>query len=253
MTPDQGSVARAHVRVAARTSARPSTSDAFRTVYTFRMSIRRGLQVRARAGHERTQRRLVAARLKRSRHEIHPTARIAPGVAFRVPKATVGARTGIGGGTVFKGAGNVAIGAYSSLSERVVVITSDHRVDRANVLLSLHSDLGWSPAVGNVADVMVGSAVFVGDRVSLLPGVGVGHGAVCATGSVLTRNVPPFAIVAGVPARTLRMRFPPAVIDVLLEIAWWNWPWERIVRNQEFFEADLTTFDAASVRALVRR
>lgn len=208
--------------------------------------------MRTRGYRERAERSAMSTVLRRAGHDVHPSARIARGVQFRVPKVTVGPRTGIGSGTVFKGAGTVAIGSYCSLSERVVAITSDHRNDGANVLLTLHGDLGWASAVSNIAEVKVGCAVFLGDRVTLLPGVSVGHGAICATGSVVTRDVAPFSVVAGVPARQLRMRFSPDVIEVLLETAWWDWQSTRIARNREFFEADLTKLDAAGVRALIQ-
>jgi virginiamycin A acetyltransferase len=62
----------------------------------------------------------------------------------------------------------------------------------------------------------------------LSPGVSVGDGSIVATRSVVTRDVPPFAVVGGNPATVIRMRFDEATIEQLLRIAWWDWPVERV-------------------------
>ena len=71
---------------------------------------------------------------------------------------------------------------------------------------------------------------------NVLSGVQVGHGAVIAAGSTVTKSVGPFEIVAGSPARVIRKRFTDDVIEQMLKIGWWNWSDERIARNQAFFE-----------------
>lgn len=71
--------------------------------------------------------------------------------------------------------------------------------------------------------VAVGHDVWIGHGAILLPGVTVGHGAVIAAGAVVTKDVPPYSIVGGVPAQPIRDRFPREVQDALLQIAWWDW------------------------------
>ncbi|MEP6574012.1 MAG: CatB-related O-acetyltransferase, partial [Gemmatimonadota bacterium] len=80
-------------------------------------------------------------------------------------------------------------------------------------------------------DTTVGNDVWIGYRATIMPGVTIGDGAIIATGSVVTKDVPPFAIVGGNPATIIRHRFDPATITRLLAIAWWNWDAERITRN----------------------
>ncbi|YBV95532.1 CatB-related O-acetyltransferase [Phyllobacteriaceae bacterium JZ32] len=80
-------------------------------------------------------------------------------------------------------------------------------------------------------DTVVGDDVWIGMNATVMPGVTIGDGAVIATRSVVSRDVPPYAIVAGNPARVVKMRFDEATISRLLDIAWWNWPVDKITRN----------------------
>jgi virginiamycin A acetyltransferase len=77
-------------------------------------------------------------------------------------------------------------------------------------------------------DTVVGNDVWIGHDATLMPGVKVGNGAIIASKSVVTRNVPDYAIVGGNPARLIRMRFNEQTIARLLRIAWWNWCAEKI-------------------------
>ena len=77
-------------------------------------------------------------------------------------------------------------------------------------------------------DTVVGSDVWFGYESLILPGVTIGHGAIIAARSVVTRDVPPYAIVAGNPARIIRLRFDPIRISELLDMAWWDWPDAKI-------------------------
>jgi carbonic anhydrase/acetyltransferase-like protein (isoleucine patch superfamily) len=85
-----------------------------------------------------------------------------------------------------------------------------------------------------------------------MPGVEIGHGAVIGAGSVVTKSVPDFAVSYGVPARVCKYRFSKAVIDFLLEIAWWDWDEEKIRRNHCFFNMDLTECNEAELASIIR-
>ncbi len=76
----------------------------------------------------------------------------------------------------------------------------------------------------------------------ILSGVDIGHGACVAAGAVVTKSVPPYAIVAGVPAKVIKYRFSEQIIAYLLELKWWDWSDEKIKRNGAFFASDLSTF-----------
>jgi len=80
-------------------------------------------------------------------------------------------------------------------------------------------------------DTVVGNDVWLGYRALVMPGVAIGDGAVVAAASVLTSDVPPYAIVGGNPARVLRRRFEDDEIERLLRAAWWDWPVELVTEH----------------------
>lgn len=93
----------------------------------------------------------------------------------------------------------------------------------------------WGLDVKNVAaawenkgDIVIGSDVWIGYEAVILAGVTIGDGAIVGARAVVTKDVPPYAVVGGVPARVIRWRFPAGTIDALQRIKWWDWPTEKI-------------------------
>ncbi len=84
---------------------------------------------------------------------------------------------------------------------------------------------------GFKGDTIVGNDVWIGHEATIMPGVRIGDGAIIAAKSVVTGEVPPYAVVGGNPSRTLRKRFPDDVISELLAIRWWDWSVDKISRN----------------------
>lgn len=83
----------------------------------------------------------------------------------------------------------------------------------------------------NKGDIIIGNDVWIGYEAIIMQGVKIGDGAVIGTRSVVTKDVPPYTIVGGTPAKTIRKRFSDAIISDLLKIEWWNWSKERICQN----------------------
>ena len=77
-------------------------------------------------------------------------------------------------------------------------------------------------------DTVVGNDVWIGMEAVILPGIGIGHGAIAGAKSVVTHDVPPYAIVAGNPARVVRLRLPEAQVEALLASRWWELPPEKV-------------------------
>lgn len=82
-------------------------------------------------------------------------------------------------------------------------------------------------------DTVVGNDVWIGYEAVIMPGVKIGDGAVIAAKSVVTKDIQPYTIAGGNPASMIRQRFSDEIIQILLEIAWWNWDIEKITRNLE--------------------
>ncbi len=83
----------------------------------------------------------------------------------------------------------------------------------------------------NKGDIVIGNDVWIGYEAVILAGVTIGDGAIIGTRALVTKDVPPFTIVGGVPAKPIRKRFSEEIISSLLEIKWWDWPKDRIAQN----------------------
>ena len=94
---------------------------------------------------------------------------------------------------------------------------------------------GWEAATPeswpNRGDTVIGNDVWIGYGATIMPGVSIGNGAIIATRSVVTKDVPAYAIVGGNPAETIRYRFDEETRARLEELAWWDWSAEKLTRN----------------------
>ncbi len=124
------------------------------------------------------------------------------------------------------------IGAFCSIAAGVkILLGGEHRVDWVTTYpFSMlwkkgHHITGHPKTKG---DVIIGNDVWIGSEAVIMSGVKIGDGAVIGIRSVVTKDVAPYAIVAGNPARLIRKRFDDATIQHLLELKWWNWTNERI-------------------------
>jgi virginiamycin A acetyltransferase len=154
----------------------------------------------------------------------------------------IGRGTRVNGPIVIKGAGPCSIGKYCAIGDDIKIITANHKMNLPNLQGDLQRRLGSVSLFDKERQgVLIGHNVWIGDAVIILAGVTVGNGAVLAAGSVVTRDVAPFSVVAGVPARKIRKRFSPEVIDQLQNICWWDWTEEKMRRNRNFFNTVYTS------------
>ncbi len=126
---------------------------------------------------------------------------------------------------------NADIGSFCGIADFSRIGAENHPLDRVTT-----SKVTYWPSLGMVDELdmeflmrryntrtSIGSDVWIGHGSIVLPGVAIGHGAVVGAGSVVTKSVEPYAIVAGNPARLIRMRFNPETVKTLLSTRWWTW------------------------------
>lgn len=93
----------------------------------------------------------------------------------------------------------------------------------------------------NKGDIVIGNDVWIGYEAVIMPGVHIGDGAIIGTRAVVTKDVPPYSIVGGVPAKIIRKRFDASIIDDLIKIKWWDWSIDKISNNLDKLRAgDIT-------------
>ncbi|MFN4192195.1 MAG: chloramphenicol acetyltransferase [Tabrizicola sp.] len=149
---------------------------------------------------------------------------------------------------------NTTVGRFANIAAMTRIGPTDHPWTHAAQHHFLYrSSYYWDDAEDDpeffaaraARRTVLGADCWIGHGAIVKPAVTLGIGAVVASGAVVTKDVGPFMIVAGCPARPLRSRFSPEVIDRLLALAWWDWPHERLraaledfrsLRAEEFLE-----------------
>lgn len=149
----------------------------------------------------------------------------------------------------------IVVGSYTSIAEDVTVLAGGgHRTDTVSTfpfdpcLLGTNFPAAWQddPSVNRSyvtsAPTVIGSDVWIGQRALVSSGVTIGHGAVVASGSVVFQDVPPYAVVAGNPAKVVRFRFSKDVVERLLRLRWWDWPEDVVRADVDWFYRPLPEF-----------
>ncbi len=145
---------------------------------------------------------------------------------------------------------NAKIGRFCSISGYVQTTSGNHPIHFVSThpaFFSLKKQNGETFANVQLFDesmyadsqrkvnVVIGNDVWIGQRATLLGGIVVGDGAVIAAGAVVTKNVPPYAVVGGVPARVIKFRFAADQIEFLLKLKWWNKDRQWLIENAHKF------------------
>lgn len=132
--------------------------------------------------------------------------------------------------------GDVTIGNYCAIARNTVFQQTNHETTKPAMQMRFYTDvLGDSLEHTTNGPIVIGNDVWIGTQSIILSGVTVGDGAIIGAGSIVTRDVAPYSVVAGVPAEHVKWRFPEEIREALLELSWWDWDEDQIRAHKEFF------------------
>lgn len=135
----------------------------------------------------------------------------------------------------------LVVGRFCQIADGAMFITAsaNHRHDGFSTYpFAIFSGFGEgrpslpSPVRENFPDTVIGHDVWIGQGARILPGARIGTGTIVGAGAVVGGTVPPYSVVAGNPARPVRRRFGPETVERLLDLAWWDWPIDRILARE---------------------
>ena len=89
----------------------------------------------------------------------------------------------------------------------------------------------------NKGDIVIGNDVWIGYEAVIMAGVTIGDGAIIGARAVVTKDVPPYTVAGGIPAKPIKKRYPEETIAALSELKWWDWPEERIAQKLHAIQA----------------
>lgn len=138
------------------------------------------------------------------------------------------------------------IGSFCSIATGVVFMCSGQHLVDSPTSFPIHQFVLRRPNPtrngGRPSGIEVGNDVWIGRNAIILPGVKVHHGAVIGAGAIVTKDVAPYAIVSGVPAKVRRYRFSDNIIGQLIAIRWWDWDDEKIEREADALTGPIEAF-----------
>jgi phosphonate metabolism protein (transferase hexapeptide repeat family) len=139
---------------------------------------------------------------------------------------------------------NAQVGKFSNIASLVRIGATDHPLDRASLHHFMYRASYYWPDEPDEAAVfaaraarvtVIGHDTWLGHGAIVKPGLTIGHGAVVGSGAVVTKDVAPYTIVAGNPARVIRMRQPPEIAARMIALNWWDWDHARLRASLEDF------------------
>ncbi|MGC8708155.1 MAG: CatB-related O-acetyltransferase [Athalassotoga sp.] len=154
-----------------------------------------------------------------------------------VTDSKIGLYSYIGQRTIIQ---NASIGNFCSISWNVTIGPDMHPINYLSTHLMINKFSDEPVFDTQVKRIEIGNDVWIGCNVVVMPGVKIGDGAIVGSSAVVTKDVPPFAIVVGVPAHVIRYRFEEDVIERLLSIKWWELPERFIKENIDLFQKPMT-------------
>ncbi len=147
----------------------------------------------------------------------------------------------------------ITIGPFCSIAAYTCMFSGNHPLDAVSTFQSANSfykDI-FTKEGATQASIEIGADVWIGTHAVILAGVKIGNGAVIAAGSIVTKDVEAFSIVAGAPAKLVRYRFDENKREYLNQLEWWNWSDEELSKQQSFFKQHINDMELNTLKQLV--
>ena len=147
---------------------------------------------------------------------------------------------------------NTSIGRFCSIADNCRIGTASHTMSNisSSPIFTLRDNATKSAWIdknlhhnNEVKKVNIGNDVWIATHVIIKDGITIGDGAIIGAGAVVVKDVPPYAVAGGVPAKVIKYRFDQPIIDKLLELQWWNAPEEKLKESISFFQTEEITIE----------
>jgi virginiamycin A acetyltransferase len=203
------------------------------------------LYLRVKAGSAIHKKALLKGAVIKGDVSIGEGARVIGGV-YISGKVSIGRFTSVNGPNtdIYSKVNRVTIGNFCSIARNVSIQEFNHQSDGITTYY-IHKNLFKTSKneIASKGEIEIGNDVWISTHCVVLSGTKIGDGAIIGANSVVSGEIPPYAIAAGNPAKVLKYRFDEDTIRLMMEMKWWNWDIERLKRNQALFspEGPVTT------------
>ena len=164
-------------------------------------------------------------------------------VSINGEKIKIGNYTSLWGPNIFisQNKNSISIGNFCSIAKNVSIQEYNHNSKKISTYFIGQNifNENWENEKISKGEIKILNDVWIGEKCTILGGVTIGNGAIIGDGSIVTKNIPDYAIAVGSPAKIIGYRFEESIIEKLQQIKWWNWDVDQIKNNKSLFQNEL--------------
>lgn len=138
----------------------------------------------------------------------------------------------------------IIIGNFVSIAQNVDIQEFNHRTDKISSYFMARNifDESLEYDILSKGDIIIEDDVWIGSNCSILSGVTIGRGSIVGAGSVVAKDLPPYSIAVGTPAKVIKKRFSEPTIEYIESLQWWQWDVDTIIKNKELLKANIENY-----------